>query len=286
MGRYLMHLSPLYLILFMIGLNKMRDEFDSLHVSTIVLAALLSCGAILFSWGVLFRSPMWHLKFDFVNSPDGVSYQFTIFTALMLLAVVVMAVILAFGRKNPTTARRFVLPFSVFVIVFVQIASCFGAYHWSVLRDREIVHGKVLAEFLQDEVKKKAHKITLVCDTPSASASAALVLSYSLKFWLSLPEKDRSVDVIPAKDYHGDRNIYSGKTLLLTTEECSTPMLSYVIAKKEIPFSGIIRGWVLDRYPQWENMAHDHRYNLCAARSSSPGPRTKRVSYFQGGVSR
>ena len=196
MGRYLMHLSPLYLILFMIGLNKMRDEFDSLHVSTIVLAALLSCGAILFSWGVLFRSPMWHLKFDFVNSPDGVSYQFTIFTALMLLAVVVMAVILAFGRKNPTTARRFVLPFSVFVIVFVQIASCFGAYHWSVLRDREIVHGKVLAEFLQDEVKKKAHKITLVCDTPSASASAALVLSYSLKFWLSLPEKDRSVDVI------------------------------------------------------------------------------------------
>jgi hypothetical protein len=216
-----------------------------------------------------------------------VPYQFRVFTAIILLAMVIMALILALGRRNLIPAKRVMLPFSVFLIFFIQVVSCFGAYHWSVLRNRQVVHGKILAGFLHDEVKKKEQKITLVCDIPAASELTAVVLSYSLKFWMPLSLKDRSVDVLLAKDYHGDRNIDSGKTLLLTTVGCSsTPLLSYVIAKKEIPFSAIIGGWVLDHYPQWENMAHDPRYYLCDGGSSPPGSGAERTSYFQGEVNR
>jgi len=127
---------------------------------------LFSLSAVLLAQGMLFRLPMWHLKFDFVNSPAGVPYEFSTFTYFMLSSISVMGVILALSRRNMILSRQYALFFSVFLLIFLQGISSFGAYRWSLIRDRQIVHGRLLTEFLRDQIKKSDESKMLIYDAP------------------------------------------------------------------------------------------------------------------------
>jgi len=262
MGRYLIQLSPLYLIFFMIALNKLKNSLHLLNISRIIFCSLFSLIVILLSQVTLFRLPWWQLKFEFINNPDGVPYQLEVFTFFILFAVLILTGMLALRFRNENFTGRYIVSFSVLFVISVQVISSFGAFQWSVIRNRQVVHGKMLAEFLKHEGKRNGETITVIYDIPKMSGYYSLMLSNSLKFWLDLQWEDKSISFVPIGEYSLQHREVSDKLYLLTRFNSGQPLLQYVIRKMRIAESEQFRKLILDRYPHAEVLHHDQTYYL------------------------
>jgi hypothetical protein len=262
MGRYLIQFSPLYLVLFMISLNKLKNSLHLLNMSRILFCSFFSLSVIVLSQAMLFRLPWWQLKFDFINSPDGVPYRMEIFTFLFLFAVVIMTVIPTLRFRNETLTGRYIVSFSVLLVVSIQIISSFGAFQWSVIRNRQVVHSKMLADFLKTERGSNGEKVTVLYDIPNTSRYYSMVLSDSLNFWLDLPWRDKSVSFVPVSAYSLQLREASDKLYLLTKSDSGQPLFQYVIRKMRIAEYEQFRKLILDRYPHAEELHYDQTYYL------------------------
>jgi hypothetical protein len=262
MGRYLIQFYPLYIILFMISLNKLKNSLHTLSSASILFRSIFYLSVFLLSQAILFRLPWLRLKFDFINNPDGVPYQTEIFTFFILFAFIIMTVITALRLRNENIARRYVVFFSVLLALSVQVVSSFGASQWSVIRNRQVVHSKMLADFIRQERQGKHEKITVIYDIPNISRYFSALLSDSLIFQLDLPWRDKSVEFVPVGDYSLRHGEVSDKLYLLTRSGSGKPLLKYVIGKMRIAEYELFRKLVLDRYPHAEALHHDQTYYL------------------------
>ena len=129
-----------------------------------------------------------------------------------------------------------------------------------MVRDRQVVHGRMLAEFLRDQIKTSDRSKVVIYDIPDAPAIYARVLSYSLKFWLSLPEKDESVSVIPLRDYRAEKGSGSARLSFLTGSNYGPPLFSYIVRGQDVGQTPIINQWVLKRFPQLRSANRDENY--------------------------
>jgi hypothetical protein len=231
MGRYLMHLVPLYIIVFMISLNKIITAEYRLRLSYIIYCTLACIIAISTALGVLFITPAANgLIFTFENSPDVVIYGSRIFTFFVLLLLILQASILAFGRWNMYLTKRFILTFSVFVLI-IQLSSSYKAFEQTIyIRPPYQLHGRPLAEFLKKEIKTDNKKITLVYD--NLEMPVEWLLTFSIKFWLPQSLSDISINYIHISNYYSDENILSGKIFMLAKKNFGSPLFSYVIGKQ------------------------------------------------------
>jgi hypothetical protein len=206
--------------------------------------------------------PWWQLKFEFINNPDGVPYQLEVFTFFILFTVLILTGMLALRFRNENFTGRYIVSFSVLFVISVQGISSFGAFQWSVIRNRQVVHGKMLAEFLKHEGKRNGETITVIYDIPKMSGYYSLMLSNSLKFWLDLQWEDKSISFVPIGEYSLQHREVSDKLYLLTRFNSGQPLLQYVIRKMRIAESEQFRKLILDRYPHAEVLHHDQTYYL------------------------
>ncbi len=261
MGRYVIQFFPLCLIIFMIAMNKIRAVPGRLGSRTIIIPLLFSLGMILLAREVLFSFPMWHLKFDFVNSPDGVPYEFDKFTFFVLSAISLTAAIFACEFRNVSSSRRYAFFFSVIFVIFIQLVSSFGAYRWSAIRSRQVVHGRFLAEFLRDAMNEHDACKKIIYDIPDAPAVYAKTLQHSLTFWLSLHESGLPVSVIPLGVCSPGR-VTSAKTYLVTGYNYGPPLFHYVVEGQNVGGVTMVNRWVLERFPRLGSIARDEHYFL------------------------
>jgi 4-amino-4-deoxy-L-arabinose transferase-like glycosyltransferase len=275
MGRYLLQFSPFYLIIFLIALNKIKDALHLLNLRQVLFCSLFSLTVIFLSQALLFRVPGWQLKFDFINSPEGVPYQLKVFTFFILLFVLILTGMLALRFRNVHFTGRHMVVFSILLVVAVQIISSFGAFQWSIIRNRQVVHSKMLAEFLKHEGEGNGGKITVIYDIPSRSRYYSSLLLDSLTFWLDLPWRDKSVSFTPVSDYSLQHREDSDRLYLLTRVHSGPPLMQYVIRKIQIAKYELFRKMILDRYPHAEALHLDQTYYLYNLKDQSVKQHTR-----------
>jgi hypothetical protein len=230
MGRYLMHLSPLYLIVFMIALNKIKNAVHRLSLSQIIICSLFCFISIFIAIEMLFIiQDAKGLEYSFLNSPDGVMFENIIFTFLFLLIFVLVAGILIVGRRNKLLLKHFILLFSM-LLLMMQLSTSYKALKVTFYSHTYQLHGRALSQFLGKEIKMSNEKIIIVNGNPKFCTEW---LSPTIKFWLLSPIHNVSINFITIKDYFSDKSDWSDKMFFLTRVYYGIPLYKYAVNQQK-----------------------------------------------------
>lgn len=231
MGRYLMHLSPLYLLIGMISLNKIKNALHRLSLSQVIICSFFCFISFIVALEILFTSQAAEgLKFYFLNNSDAVMFKNKIFIFLFLLIFIFITGIFAVGRQAKLLSKHLVLLFFI-LLLFFQLSTSYKAleYVQDLRAHVYMFHGQALAQFLGREFKMGNEEITIVNDDPQLTVKW---LPRTIKFWLCQPIGDTSLRFITIKDYFSDSIKYSDKIYFLTSVYHGLPLYNYVVNQK------------------------------------------------------
>lgn len=227
MGRYVMHVIPLWLIAFMIALNKIRGAVGRVKLSQLILSSML-CSAALFFALVMFiviKDSDW-LGFSFMNSPDGVMYMskpFILFSFIILLS---MAATLAAARRRKDVAKRLILLFSFFLLL-LQTRAAHEALDQTLNRRHDFqLHGRQLSPFVQSAIKGNPGKITLISNDPEFHSPW---LPASIAFWLYEPVKEPPVKFATLTASFSDTTVPTDEQFIITRRCAGNPLYRYTV---------------------------------------------------------
>jgi hypothetical protein len=229
MGRYVMHLIPFWLIVFMISLNKIKNAVHRLKLSQIIFCSLLCFASLFLALAMLM--PLQDARgsnFSFVNYPDGAMFMRKPFVFLFFTLFAVMSVIFVAGRRKRILSDRFIPIFSL-LLLLIQAGSAYSAMQALYSRSGFELHGRALSQFIKDELKTIDGKITMISDGPGLQSRR---LAPSVGFWMSDGEIKPPITFISLKDYFSNDRGWTEKLYIITRGYSGTPLYSYSVKKQ------------------------------------------------------
>lgn len=243
MGRYVMHLMPLWLIVFMIALNKIKNAVHRLNLSHIIFCSLLCFASMFLALVILMLiQDARGLEFYFANSPDVSVFmrmQPKPFVFFFFILFTIMAGILAAGRQNRLLSERFILIFSL-LLFLIQTGSSYTVLQ-VLYRPADVeFHGRALSQFIRDELKTNDEKITMISDEPEFHIQR---LPASIAFWLTERKIEPPITFISFKDYFSGDRRESDKVYTITKGYSGIPIYKYT-AKEQIYYIYDFESWL------------------------------------------
>lgn len=201
LGRYLLHLTPLYFLAAVIALYRISNHISSLSAAFVILTSLFSLLLVYVAQHVLFEQAAWKLSPWFAdipfNSPDGFVYKERAVLWAVLIIIPAIGIGIIAGRRNNIFATRYMLPFIAGFLILFQ----FGAFY--VVSNRIMaqrgwpLHGRLLAPVFRTDLNNGVESIALRYDIRGLSSHNLL---WSLYFWLEQgPESKIVVNAIGEK---------------------------------------------------------------------------------------
>lgn len=230
--RYVMHLMPLWAVLFMMALNKLKNSVHSANLSQIISCFLLCSISIFFALVMLIIvQDAQSLRFNFFNNPEGVMFRKKPFVFIFFLTLVVMTGILAASRRNRSLTKHYFLLFSS-LLVIIQASSAFTAYKY-LLSDRinYQLHGRALSQFILLNVKRDHEKILIVSDQ-EIFGKLGKRLEQSIQFWVSSSMSTPSIKFIYLKDFLSHDENWDGQLYGITADLTGNPIYNYMVKEK------------------------------------------------------
>lgn len=225
-GRYLIHLMPFWLIVFMIALNKIRNSLHKLNVSSVIFCSLLVSGALFYALVML----------TLTQDARGLAYSFSDFPYLeifihepyILFFVIIffpVFVILAAGRLNNYLPNRFIHIFSISLLLVQIITAYTGVasatvHQWANYK----LHGRALSLFVEQEAGKKGDTIVVINDESALDSER---LRHATRFWLSVQAGQPPIAILSPKDYHAGGPDQPDKMYVLTKDQSGKPVYRY-----------------------------------------------------------
>ncbi len=246
MGRYLIQLWPLYLLTFFVVLHRIISEIHRFRWPVVIFSAGISIFLQGLGRKVLFDQPTWPWKFGFINSPEVASYQFEPFWIAMILGTCVMAVLFSMVRCQRIGVERWLLGFVLVFLTAVQSTESYAAYKWSLIRNDECTHGRVLSRILRDDLRNPEKKVVVLYQIPGASKYFGFTLNSSIKFWLSLPLEGGMLSVVPLERYHAGKREET-RVFILTDKKHRSRLLEYGVVSRADSL-GVLNRWIQRRY--------------------------------------
>jgi 4-amino-4-deoxy-L-arabinose transferase-like glycosyltransferase len=195
LGRYLVQLTPLFCILGLMTLNKLRELRDRRNVAATVFCSMLSLGSVYLARGVLYGQKVWGLPpwfaNIFFNSPDSVVYDSTEATRFVFGIICMIAMVLLIGQVTDFTLNRGLATLLILSIIGVQAISFFSVNRRMHSVGKQGLHARLLARVLSDKLTAGSETITLVNDLDRAGVENGL-LWHGLIFW-GLPKHKLSI---------------------------------------------------------------------------------------------
>jgi hypothetical protein len=188
LGRYLMHLTPLYLLAAIIALYRISDHISSMRTAFIIPTSLFSLVLVYGAQHILYEQAVWKLPPWFAdstfNSPDSFLYMYRVILWAVLTIILLIGISLIAGRINKVFAARYMLPFVAGLMILLQLRAFNIASARSMNRSSLAIHGRLLAPVFKTDLSKGVKSIALKYDIPGLNDRNLL---WSLDFW-GIPE--------------------------------------------------------------------------------------------------
>ncbi len=206
LGRYLMHLTPLYSIAVVIALYKVIHNTKYVKYLAIITTSLFSLLLIYAAKKILYEQAVWSLPGWFAdinfNSPDSFVYRYHYQVILwgvfaIILFTEICLILCNKYNEYKSLIKRYMLPIVLGLLVFSQFnIFCIASKHPIAMPDPSIpLHGRILAPILKNEYNNGIAAIALKIDIPKLSSESLL---NSLYFW-GIPKS--KVIVCTMKEY-------------------------------------------------------------------------------------
>ena len=187
-GRYLMFLTPLYIIGATIGLYRLSSNIGQPTNRKIITASLISLILVYFAQRLLYGQLIWRLPGWFAdipfNSPDSFIYKRQFPLLIVLLTIFLTGMFLMAGRMKNILGSRRTLPFVAGLLIIFQLSVFYNVCQRTMRPASWPLHGRILAPIFNKEFDEGVKSIAVVYDIPRLSASNFL---HSLGFW-NVPE--------------------------------------------------------------------------------------------------
>lgn len=186
LGRYLMHLTPLYFLAVVIALDRLRNHIGSMRATFVLVTSLSSVILVYVAQRVLYEQAVWKLPPSFAgstfNSPDSFIYRKHV--ALWAVLVIIAAIGIGFmaGRMNKMFATRYMLPFVAGLLILFQLGAFYMVCKSTMTHGGLRLHGRLLAPVFRTDLNNGVESIAVKHDIPGLSGRYLL---WSLYFWLA-----------------------------------------------------------------------------------------------------
>jgi hypothetical protein len=222
MGRYLLHLMPLWLIVFMIALNKIKNSLHRLNVYYVIFCSLLVLGALFYALVMLtIIQDAQGLNFSFINAPAVKMFIKKPYVLFFVIIFFPMFVILAAGRRNTYLQNRFIHIFSISLLLLQIISS----YTVTFSHGTNQLHGRALSSFIERETGKNGDRIVVINDESGLDSKR---LKYLIRFWLSAQAEQPVIKILSLEDYYANDLNWPAKIYVLTKDPSDNPVYKYV----------------------------------------------------------
>ena len=209
-GRYLMHLTPLYCIATVVALFKLSNHISSLKCYSIFIISLVALILVCAAQRILFGQAIWKLPELFAclncNSPDSLIYMKKVALWAVLTVIFLIGISLFAGRRNKDFSRRFMVQIIAGLLIFFQFSVFCNICLSTMTHGVWMLHPRRLAPILKHDIDNGVASIALLYDIPDLESDS---LSNSLVFW-GVPQNRFSVLAIgeQTKNIHDNAKRY------------------------------------------------------------------------------
>lgn len=189
-GRYLMHLTPLYTIVAVVAIYRVGAATGRISNRLVAMICLGTAAAVFFSQKILFRQAIWRLPSWFAslnfNAPDAFIYKYSLLLYAVLLTIFMTGLCIAVSRRHNGAESRY-LELSLIALLIVFQGSAFLCIFRTLPSGRDMrLLPRLIAPILVRDIRRGATQIDLFCDMPRMKPSWMM---YSLQFWDVSPDK-------------------------------------------------------------------------------------------------
>jgi hypothetical protein len=184
LGRYLMHLTPLYFIAAVVALYRLSNNISSLSYSSISIISLIALILVWAAQRVLFEQAVWKLPGCFAcvsfNSPDSLIYSKRVALWAVLTIICLVGISLFAGRSNKNFNQRFMVRILAGLLIFFQFSVFCNICLSTMTHGVWMLHPRLLAPILNHDIDNGVASIALMYDIPDLGNDS---FSHSLVFW-------------------------------------------------------------------------------------------------------
>ena len=185
LGRYLMHLTPLYYVAAAIALYRIKNQIGSMRATFIIFTSLSSLVLVYVAQRVLYAQAVWSLPAGFAgsefNSPDSFVYRKDLALWALLALIAAMGMGFVAARANKIFARRYMLPFATACLIVFQLGTFVLICKKTMIQGGWQLHARLLAPVFRADFDRGVQSIALMYDIPGLRDGRLL---WSLYFWL------------------------------------------------------------------------------------------------------
>ncbi|MEI8047711.1 MAG: glycosyltransferase family 39 protein [Bacteroidota bacterium] len=158
LGRYLMHLTPLFLVIGIISIDKIFNKSISLKKNYTIVAILIMIILMLFSRNILYKNWIWIFKSSFANStfnsPDSLFYKIDLNFNLSIILISVLGLMLIIAKKIEIKKTKFILALFATILVLWQSLIFINASE-RIKNNISGIHARKFAGYLKNNFTKK-----------------------------------------------------------------------------------------------------------------------------------
>lgn len=167
-GRYLMHLTPLYFIAGVVALCRINNHISSFKCSSIFIISLVALILVCAAQRILFEQTIWELPKWFANinfsAPDSFIYRRHIALWAVLSVIFFIGISLFAGCWNKKFNQPFMVQMIAGLLIFFQFSAFYNIYRSTMKHGVWMLHPKRLAPILNHDINNGVASIALMYD--------------------------------------------------------------------------------------------------------------------------
>jgi|WetSurMetagenome_2_1015567.scaffolds.fasta_scaffold03941_8 hypothetical protein len=185
-GRYLMHLTPLYFIAAVVALYRLSNHISYFKCSSIFIISLVALILVWAAQQILFEQAVWKLPGYFADSnfsaPDSFIYSRHVALWAVLSIIFLIGIILFVGCWNKEFNQPFMVQMIAGLLIFFQFSAFCAIYLRTMTHGVWRLHPRRLAPILNHDIANNVASIALMYDLPVPGLHKG-VFSDSFVFW-------------------------------------------------------------------------------------------------------
>lgn len=194
-GRYMVHLAPLFLVAAVLAFSKVWGARRSLGAAALFSTALLS-GLLAYSaYGILNRSMIMQLPASFAYSPFNAIDTFMYYLPQVLWCVVgiifAIAALVFIERFLRAGRKQYALALILLLAVGFQSLILCGSFSRMAIYSQWPIHARVLADVFKEDVASGVTSLGVVHDTGEHQLTNVYI-GKAMRFW-DVPSPNTSV---------------------------------------------------------------------------------------------
>jgi hypothetical protein len=167
-GRYLMHLTPLYFIAAVVALYRLNNHMSSFKCSSIVIISLVALILVCAAQRILFEQAVWELPKGFAgikfSSPDSFIYRSHVALWAVLSIIFLIGISLFAGCWNKKFNQLFMVQMIAGLLIFFQFSAFYNICRSTMTHGVWMLHPKRLAPILNHDINNGVASIALMYD--------------------------------------------------------------------------------------------------------------------------